>query len=145
MNKQFKLSDLWRWLLGGLFILLITLHPLAKMLLLVSYSYNFQYYTRVLCENKDKPTMKCFGKCKLTKQMNALSCPSKQQKDEDRRGVNISSINDFIESVLCCQVLKPILFTTQVVKEPYYQTMLLSREGERIFHPPKFANLESTL
>ncbi|SHG55519.1 hypothetical protein [Winogradskyella jejuensis] len=35
----------------------------------VDYAANYDYIIKVLCENKDKPELKCNGKCYLSKQL----------------------------------------------------------------------------
>lgn len=38
-----------------------------NMVKLVDYSLRYTYYATVLCENQDKPAMKCNGQCQLMK------------------------------------------------------------------------------
>ena len=137
MRQPFEKYYWWRFLLGAWCIMLITLQPLSKLLLLASYSCNIQYYTNVLCENRDKPALMCHGKCKLRKQMNALGSPIKPQKEDDTRRINVSLIMDFIESPECCPILRLTTFSAQEVCNYPYRSKLLSREGDQVFHPPK--------
>lgn len=52
-------------------ILIITLsfQCVVKLGLLTYYSVNIEYIINELCENKDKPELKCKGKCFLKKKM----------------------------------------------------------------------------
>ena len=35
----------------------------------IEYIINYDYISKVLCENKDKPSLKCCGKCHLKKEL----------------------------------------------------------------------------
>lgn len=43
-----------------------------KLAILSNYALNLHYYQTVLCENKDKPALKCNGKCHLKKELLAI-------------------------------------------------------------------------
>ena len=49
-----------------IFIVLIALF-LKPILPVVDYLINYEYISKVLCENKDKPKLQCNGKCQLMK------------------------------------------------------------------------------
>jgi hypothetical protein len=51
-----------------LFILVIALF-LKPILPVVDYVINYEYISKVLCENKDKPKLQCNGKCHLMKEL----------------------------------------------------------------------------
>ena len=46
--------------------LLAMLKPISPI---IGYYINYDYIVNVLCENKDKPVMKCNGKCHLAKEL----------------------------------------------------------------------------
>jgi hypothetical protein len=46
--------------------LLAMLKPISPI---IGYYINYDYIVDVLCENKDKPVLKCNGKCHLTKEL----------------------------------------------------------------------------
>lgn len=51
-------------------VFLIALFLLLKPILpVIDYMVNYEYITKVLCENKDKPIMHCNGKCHLMKEL----------------------------------------------------------------------------
>lgn len=58
-----------------LFVFLYMLAMLRPIAPFVEYAINRDYIAKVLCINKDKPVMKCNGKCHLFKQV------AKQQKE----------------------------------------------------------------
>ena len=54
----------------AIFFYLIYLLALVKPVLpIVDYYVNYNYISKVLCENKNKPVMACNGKCYLQKQI----------------------------------------------------------------------------
>ncbi len=60
------------------------------------YVINYDYIVNVLCENKDKPELKCDGKCYLSKQ---LAKESRQSEE-----------NPFGEKQTKTEVLQPVYF-----------------------------------
>ena len=52
------------------------------LLPLVEYAVNYEYISKVLCENKEKPIMGCNGKCYLMKQLAATSESEKPRTDK---------------------------------------------------------------
>ncbi len=48
----------------------------------VEYVINYDYISKVLCINKDKPEMRCNGKCQLVKKL-------KQQEENDFKSLEI--------------------------------------------------------
>jgi hypothetical protein len=50
-------------------MLALLLQSAGQMVILINFKINQAYIARVLCENKDKPEMKCNGKCHLNKKL----------------------------------------------------------------------------
>lgn len=67
------------------------LSSMQKTLLVGIYQLNKNYITQVYCENKDKPTMHCDGKCHLEK---TLEKTTKEKKSSD------SILNRLTEEVI---------------------------------------------
>lgn len=44
----------------------------------VDYQVNYELYSQVLCENKDKPQLQCNGKCHMMKEMAATNDTEEQ-------------------------------------------------------------------
>ena len=53
-------------LIGLAFVVFFT--SMARTVVVADFLLNEDYITKVLCVNKDKPAMKCNGKCHLSKQ-----------------------------------------------------------------------------
>jgi hypothetical protein len=51
----------------------------------VEYVVNYDYISKVLCENKAKPKMHCNGKCHLMKEL-AKAADSENPKSSDKKG-----------------------------------------------------------
>ncbi|MBS4059307.1 MAG: hypothetical protein KG029_02800 [Bacteroidetes bacterium] len=47
----------------------VLLQSFGQSVILINFRINQEYIARVLCENKDKPELKCNGNCQLTKQL----------------------------------------------------------------------------
>ena len=59
--------------IATLFLLVLLLPVGIKVILVADYALRYDYYTTVLCENKDKVEMACHGKCQLNKNLVAAS------------------------------------------------------------------------
>lgn len=60
-------------------MLALLLQSAGQMVILINFKINQAYIARVLCENKDKPEMKCNGKCHLNKKL----------KEQDKKEQNL--------------------------------------------------------
>ncbi|MFK7969799.1 MAG: hypothetical protein AB8F95_05500 [Bacteroidia bacterium] len=61
MHKQFSI----------LMLICYVLVLLGPAIPLIDYGIRYDYYANVLCENKDRPELKCNGTCKLAQLMKA--------------------------------------------------------------------------
>ncbi|WP_262152751.1 hypothetical protein [Chryseobacterium foetidum] len=59
----------------------------------ISYAVNYDYITKELCENKDKPELLCKGKCYLTKE---LAKTAQGQVNKSSQKINLNSIDVFV-------------------------------------------------
>lgn len=67
---------------------------------IIEYYINYDYIVNVLCENKDKPKLKCNGKCYLNKQVKEANNTKNEQKSTVPK-INlddypISTLNQFV-------------------------------------------------
>jgi hypothetical protein len=58
---------------GIILILSISLPFITKVGVVSNYFFNYDYYSEVLCENKEIPEMNCNGSCQLSKELNKAS------------------------------------------------------------------------
>lgn len=58
-----------RNVLVSILFVALTLPFLVRFLVVSHYFSNYEYYSEVLCENKDKPELKCNGSCQLSEEL----------------------------------------------------------------------------
>ncbi len=59
----------------------------------ISYAVNYDYITKELCENKEKPDLLCKGKCYLSKE---LAKTTQEQGNKSSQKLNLNSIDIFV-------------------------------------------------
>lgn len=106
----------------------------ARLGVVAWYEVNKQYVATVLCENKDKPGMKCCGKCYLRKQLNNTSdntenAPGKQLVKWEK--LTLVAILPETKS----KVDKAAPEHTTILKG-YYKNLYRFTPIVSIFHPP---------
>jgi len=79
--------------LGILFYLLYLLAMVRPLIPIIEYHANYDYIANILCENRDKPSLACHGKCYLEKQL-------KKNKDNHSHNSTIPQI-DFDKYPVC--------------------------------------------
>ena len=102
------------------------LRPIAPF---VEYAINYDYISKVLCINKDKPELECNGKCQLMKKL-------EKQQEEDYKLLRIT-IEDY--PIGFVSVLNLDLRTKLCFKEKetfYYNKNYYYLRNTEIFHPP---------
>ena len=102
------------------------LRPIAPF---VEYAVNYDYISKVLCINKDKPELNCNGKCQLMMEL-------EQQQDDDFNSLRISMEEYPIGFV---SVLNLDLEEKQFIKEKEsfsYKKNYRFSFNQEIFHPP---------
>lgn len=71
---------------------------LKPILPVVDYIVNYEYISKVLCENKAKPILKCNGKCHLMKELAKASEDEKpiksDKKDNSKQEVEVLFFSD---------------------------------------------------
>lgn len=65
-----------------MFILLYAIAMLRPVAPFVEYAINYDYISKVLCINKDKPELQCNGKCQLMQKL-------EKQQDDDFKSLRI--------------------------------------------------------
>ncbi len=100
----------------------------------IEYEINKKYIAEVLCENKDKPKMKCNGKCHLKKQLKKAN----DEPVEQSSPVPPSSKTEDLITLSYEKNLKCINPITINKSEVYYTENYQFKFYRKIFHPPKF-------
>ena len=118
------------------FILLVALTIFLKPVFpVIDYVVNYHYISTVLCENKDKPKLKCCGKCHLKKELANASEGEKPNSSNKKD----TSKNDV--EVLFFQKIKPLVSGEINLKNTNtlfdnYSNLYFHSIGCSVFHPP---------
>lgn len=116
------------FLLLGLLVLFRPIFPV------VDYVVNYDYISRVLCENKAKPQMKCNGKCQLMKEM-AKASESEKPLSQDKKAAIQESEILFIQQLSSFEIyFLPI--SLQKAINLNYTNLYCYNTIESVFHPP---------
>lgn len=110
-------------------ILALSFQCLVKLGLLTYYSVNIEYIVKELCENKDKPELKCKGKCFLKKKM-AQADEAEKKTNEIFKQIEFPAFipNSTLTFNIECIDIKSLPF---ILKDLYSHNI-----HNKIFHPP---------
>jgi len=115
-----------------LLFIALSFHLVVQLSIVTWYEVNKDYIAKNLCVNRNKPELKCCGKCYLKKQLNKAD----QQTDDKQAPTKNSklSIEAFVIPVA-------VHFQTRYTKDtaifnPRCQKMYSSVYEGNIFHPP---------
>lgn len=116
-----------------LFAVAIFFKPIIPV---IEYVVNYDYISKVLCENKDKPQLKCNGKCHLMKELAKASESDKPSSNpSEKKNTNLEN------EVLFCGELynNRILFLKKTLSlkiTDRYSNLYHFQKNSLIFHPP---------
>lgn len=102
------------------------LRPIAPF---VEYAINYDYISKVLCINKDKPEMHCNGKCQLMKKL-------EQQKEEDKKALCVSMRDYPIGFIKFLSIDKKKTFFIKKTTHFKYSQEYSYLFTHSVFHPP---------
>lgn len=115
-----------------LFVCLLT-QCIARLGVMGWFELNKDYIAKTLCINRDKPAMKCCGKCYLRKQLKKVDDNDASKKQSDRAG-KAEALVYILPAALPHQTSSvPVISSIQ---HPAGQHLYDSRLPVRIFHPP---------
>jgi hypothetical protein len=109
---------------------------LVQLGIISYYELNKNYIAKNLCENRDKPAMKCCGKCYLRKQLKKVT-----QNDNNTKAPNNKvEKTEIVAFVIPNKVILPEsnAFNIDVVQHPSMQHLHGFNIPFPIFHPPSF-------
>ncbi|MEX6626594.1 hypothetical protein [Tenacibaculum salmonis] len=102
------------------------LRPIAPF---VEYAINYDYISKVLCINKDKPTLQCNGKCQLMLKI-------AEQQDDDFKSLRIVTKDYPIGFVELINLVSKKLIDSPIINCFFYNQKYSYLFGYSIFHPP---------
>lgn len=112
----------------ALFMLLKPIFPV------VEYVVNYDYISKVLCVNKDKPKMHCNGKCHLMKEL-AKEAENEKPISSDKKIASQEFEVLFFQEVKSYQIT-PFYFKTAVKINTRYSNLYCYLNSHSVFHPP---------
>lgn len=120
-----------------LVIIVALLMFLKPILPVADYIINYDYISKVLCENKAKPELQCNGKCQLMKELAKAS-------EQEKPITPIKKIQVQETEVLFFQEIEPLLsrqtfFQHKNVMGDHYSNLYFHLESGSVFHPPTFS------
>ena len=120
-----------RRFISGILMLSILFSSLGSGLLVIHYLMNKEYYATVLCENVDKPKMKCHGTCQLQKEI--------KEQEKNEKGPLASLKLKHEAPQLFVQAIKSVDLSLEV--KPKYGSFILVQDPvtfhHSIFQPPR--------
>lgn len=97
----------------------------------VEYIMDIEQFTELYCENKDKPELKCNGKCHLADQL------ADNQEEKESKEVQVSPEVLMIFANPTMDIEIPAKFYVQESISYYFNTDLTEGIVNLIFHPPQ--------
>ena len=118
-------------------IFIIVLILLVKPVLpVLEYVINYEYISKVLCINKDKPKLQCNGKCHLMKELAKASDAGKPFSTDKKGTTSILDVLIF-EEIKSFDII-PLCFGTQEKINQGYSNLYIYMKSDSVFHPPTF-------
>lgn len=119
------------------FIILIALTLFLKPVFpVVDYIVNYDYITKVLCENKAKPELKCNGKCHLMKEMASQSEKENPLQNNKKVATSESEVL-FFQEIATLQFSQVFIHNTSINLD-HYSNQYFHLNSSNVFHPPIF-------
>jgi len=115
-----------------LLIMALGFQCLSKLGLIAYYNINIEYIITELCENKDKPELKCNGKCYLKKKLGKANEAEKQTAGILKQ----SEFPVFISTSYNPEILRHIEVT---ILPGYIKNLYSLSLSKAIFHPPSLS------
>lgn len=117
----------------SIFLLIITLLQVCgKLTVYTCYELNKAYIAKNLCENRNKPQMKCNGKCHLAKELKSEEKREQAPTNALKDNLEILLFSERHEDVLKTPVCRFAIAHSTVYLERLYSTLLFS-----VYHPPQ--------
>ena len=118
-------------------VFLLALFMLLKPgLPVVEYVVNYNYISKVLCENKAKPQMHCNGKCHLMKEL-AKASENEKPISSDKKSTTQEFEILFLEEIQSFRIAS-IFFHKRLKFNTNYSNLYFRLNSTSVFRPPIF-------
>ena len=120
----------------ALFIIALALF-LKPVFPVIEYVVNYEYITKSLCVNKEKPQMQCNGKCHLMKEL-AKAAETEKPISSDKKTNTKQLVEELFFQDLKALINQPV-YTLHKPSVVNNYSNLYNYEGDHsVFHPPTF-------
>lgn len=102
----------------------------------IDYIVNYEYISKVLCVNKDKPKMHCNGKCHLMKELAKAAENEKPISSDKKNAVQESEVL-FFEEIKSFHIAF-VYFNEKQKTNNNYSNLYFYLNSTSVFHPPSF-------
>lgn len=109
---------------------------IKPVLPVVDYIINYDYISTHLCENIEKPELKCNGKCHLKKELASEAKKDNSKSNEQKNNSIVFEIL-FCENIISYTFNPKIYFDNRV--QSLYNCIYFRLNSTSIFHPPILA------
>ncbi len=96
----------------------------------VDYVVNYEYIAHELCENKDKPELKCNGKCHVAKKISESTNSDNSNKSKSFSEIEILFFQEENFN------FKKFIFHTKSITIFHYENLYFHMSSSDYFHPP---------
>lgn len=113
----------------------LLLQCLAPLGVIAYYLANHDYIAKQLCENRNKPAMKCDGKCYLKKQLRKVD-----NGGENSNKIPVKIEKNEIEYCILSGIIHyqpPVQFPTGNAQHPVVRNLFDKAVAADVFHPPQ--------
>ena len=119
-------------------VLLISIFILARPAIpFLEYIVNYDYVVKELCENKEKPALKCNGKCHLMKELAKTVEDDKNTSSDKKQNVKQEIEVLFYQDFKSLSCSNSYVFTNNKINS-VYQNLYALTAIQLTFHPPTF-------
>ena len=103
----------------------------------VEYIVNYDYIVKELCENREKPQLKCNGKCHLKKELAKTASQEKNTTSDKKQNVGQQIEVLFFQEVKLISLSKSYVFTNKKINS-HYKNLYALTAIQSTFRPPTF-------
>lgn len=105
---------------------------------LIEYATNYDYITKVLCINKDKPKLNCNGKCYLMQQLAKNASSNTDKKSNQETSLKIEFQLLYIEEITNLVFKNQFLLQKHQINKEFLQLYEFDFTS-KLFQPPRLA------
>jgi hypothetical protein len=125
--------------IGICFLLIMSIKTLMIPMIYIDFEIRRDYISRNLCENRNKPSLNCDGKCYLAKKIAAANEQEERQAECDFMSKLIEVASSIPLQTTFPNPLITVIVSTLSIETPYTSPFVSQITREGVFHPPIFS------